>query len=60
MIIAFPFYVVILIYAIKTRPEKAALLNKARWLYNFRIGFSGLLPSILFGFSGFILYLSTA
>lgn len=41
MLIAFPFYIVILIYAVKTRPEKAALLTKKSMFAIFGLGFLG-------------------
>ena len=52
MIIAFPFYVVILSYAIKTRPEKAALLTKKDGLLIFGLGFLGYYLASYLDFQG--------
>jgi drug/metabolite transporter (DMT)-like permease len=52
MIIAFPFYVVVLIYAIKTRPEKAALLTKRDALLIFGLGFLGYYLASYLDFEG--------
>ncbi len=57
MIIAFPFYVVILSYAIKTRPEKAALLTKRDGLIIFGLGFLGYYLASYLDFQG-LFYIS--
>ncbi len=57
MIIAFPFYVVILIYAVKTRPEKAALLTKKDGLTIFGLGFLGYYLASYLDFQG-LFYIS--
>ena len=57
MIIAFPFYVVILIYAIKTRPEKAALFTKQDGLYIVGLGFLGYYLASYLDFQG-LFYIS--
>jgi len=57
MIIAFPFYVVILIYAVKTRPEKAALLAKRDGLTIFGLGFLGYYLASYLDFQG-LFYIS--
>lgn len=57
MIIAFPFYVVILIYAFKTRPEKAALLTKRDGLTIFGLGFLGYYLASYLDFQG-LFYIS--
>ncbi len=57
MIIAFPFYVVILIYAIKTRPEKAALLTKRDGFMIFGLGFLGYYLASYLDFQG-LFYIS--
>ncbi|MGK0273011.1 MAG: drug/metabolite transporter (DMT)-like permease [Cocleimonas sp.] len=41
MTIAFPFYVAVLVYAIKTRPAKAAQLNKRNIAVSISLGFFG-------------------
>ncbi len=57
MIIAFPFYAVILIYAIKTRPEKAALLTKRDGFMIFGLGFLGYYLASYLDFQG-LFYIS--
>jgi drug/metabolite transporter (DMT)-like permease len=57
MIIAFPFYVVILTYAIKTRPEKAALLTKRDGFMIFGLGFLGYYLASYLDFQG-LFYIS--
>ncbi len=57
MIIAFPFYVVILFYAVKTRPEKAALLTKRDGLIIFALGFLGYYLASYLDFQG-LFYIS--
>ncbi len=57
MIIAFPFYVIILIYAIKTRPEKAALLTKRDGFMIFGLGFLGYYLASYLDFQG-LFYIS--
>ena len=57
MLIAFPFYVVILIYAIKTRPEKAAILTKRDGLMIFGLGFLGYYLASYLDFQG-LFYIS--
>jgi len=57
MIIAFPFYVVILIYALKTRPEKAALLTKRDGFIIFGLGFLGYYLASYLDFQG-LFYIS--
>jgi len=57
MIIAFPFYVVILIYAIKTRPEKAAQLTKRDGFIIFGLGFLGYYLASYLDFQG-LFYIS--
>ena len=52
MLIAFPFYVFILIYAIKTRPEKAALIKKLDILYILGLGFLGYYLASYLDFEG--------
>jgi len=52
MVIAFPFYVVILIYAIKTRPEKAKLLTKRDGFTIFGLGFLGYYLASYLDFQG--------
>ena len=52
MIIAFPFYVVVLIYALKTRPEKAALLTKRDGFQIFGLGFLGYYLASYLDFEG--------
>ncbi|MEE9444376.1 MAG: DMT family transporter [Cocleimonas sp.] len=52
MIIAFPFYVLVLIYAIKTRPEKATLLTKRDVLQIFGLGFLGYYLASYLDFEG--------
>ncbi len=52
MLIAFPFYIVILIYAIKTRPQKAALLNRKSALSIFTLGFLGYYLASYLDFEG--------
>lgn len=41
MSIAFPFYIMVLVYALKTRPEKAAKLNKRKITMTISLGFFG-------------------
>jgi len=57
MLIAFPFYVVIFTYAIKTRPEKAALLTKKDGLFIFGLGFLGYYLASYLDFQG-LFYIS--
>ncbi len=57
MLIAFPFYVVILTYAVKTRPEKAALLTKRDGLTIFGLGFLGYYLASYLDFQG-LFYIS--
>jgi len=52
MLIAFPFYVLILIYAIKTRPEKAALFTKRDGLAIIGLGFLGYYLASYLDFEG--------
>lgn len=52
MIIAFPFYIVILIYAIKTRPEKAATFGKKDGLAILALGFFGYYLASYLDFAG--------
>ncbi|HIO97834.1 MAG TPA: DMT family transporter [Leucothrix sp.] len=52
MIIAFPFYVLVLTYALKTRPEKAALLTKRDGLQIFGLGFLGYYLASYLDFEG--------
>lgn len=57
MLIAFPFYVMILIYAVKTRPEKAALLTKRDSIYIIGLGFVGYYLASYLDFQG-LFYIS--
>jgi len=57
MLIAFPFYVLILVYALKTRPEKAALLTKRDSLYIVALGFIGYYLASYLDFQG-LFYIS--
>jgi len=52
MLIAFPLYVLVLIYAIKTRPEKASLLRKLDVLKIFGLGFLGYYLASYLDFKG--------
>ena len=52
MLIAFPFYVVILLYAIKTRPQKAALMTKRDGLLMLGLGFMGYYLASYLDFEG--------
>lgn len=52
MLIALPFYVIILTYAIKTRPEKAATLTKSDGLYIMGLGFLGYYLASYLDFEG--------
>ena len=52
MIIAFPFYLIILIYAVKTRPEKAALFTKKDGLLIMGLGFAGYYLASYLDFEG--------
>jgi len=52
MLIAFPFYVLVLIYAVKTRPEKAALLTKRDGVLIFGLGFLGYYLASYLDFEG--------
>ena len=52
MLIAFPFYLIILGYAIKTRPEKAALLTKKDALSILGLGFLGYYLASYLDFEG--------
>ncbi len=52
MIIAFPFYVLVLLYAIKTRPEKAASFTKKDGLAIFGLGFLGYYLASYLDFEG--------
>lgn len=52
MLIAFPFYIVILLYAIKTRPEKAAMLTKRDVSLVFGLGFLGYYLASYLDFEG--------
>ena len=58
MLIAFPFYLVILIYAIKTRPEKAKNFNKKSGAGIFVLGFFGYYLASYLDFEG-LSYVST-
>ena len=57
MLIAFPFYVFILLYAIKTRPEKAALIKKVDIFYILGLGFLGYYLASYLDFEG-LFYIS--
>jgi len=57
MLIAFPFYIVILIYAIKTRPEKAATLTRKDVASIFGLGFLGYYLASYLDFEG-LFYIS--
>ena len=52
MLIAFPFYIVILIYAVKTRPEKVALFRFKEGLVIFGLGFLGYYLASYLDFEG--------
>lgn len=52
MLIAFPLYVLVLVYAIKTRPEKASLLRKLDVLKIFGLGFLGYYLASYLDFKG--------
>ena len=52
MLIAFPFYVIVLVYAIKTRPEKAALITKQDTFYILGLGFLGYYLASYLDFEG--------
>lgn len=52
MLIAFPFYVVVLLYAMRTRPEKAAQLTKANVVKIFALGFFGYYLASYLDFEG--------
>ena len=52
MLIAFPFYLVILVYALKTRPEKAALFTKRDALMILGLGFLGYYLASYLDFAG--------
>jgi len=52
MLIAFPFYVIILLYAIKTRPEKAALMTKRDGVKILGLGFLGYYLASYLDFEG--------
>lgn len=52
MLIAFPFYLLIFVYAIKTRPEKAALLTKKEALAIIGLGFLGYYLASYLDFEG--------
>ena len=52
MLIAFPFYIIIFIYAIKTRPQKAALLDKKNGFSIFILGFLGYYLASYLDFEG--------
>ena len=54
MLIAFPLYVLVLIYAIKTRPEKALLLRKLDILMIFGLGFLGYYLASYLDFKGLV------
>ena len=57
MLIAFPFYVLILVYALKTRPEKAALFTRRDALMIFGLGFLGYYLASYLDFAG-LFYIS--
>ncbi len=57
MLIAFPFYLVILIYALKTRPEKASLITKRDVFYIILLGFTGYYLASYLDFQG-LFYIS--
>lgn len=52
MLIALPFYLVILAYAIKTRPQKAATLTKSDGFYIMGLGFLGYYLASYLDFEG--------
>ncbi len=52
MLIAFPFYIMILIYAIKTRPEKAARFDRKDGLVILGLGFLGYYLASYLDFEG--------
>lgn len=57
MLIAFPFYLLILVYAIKTRPEKAALFTKKDAYTILSLGFFGYYLASYLDFEG-LFYIS--
>jgi len=52
MLVAFPLYVVVLVYAIKTRPEKAASITKKDSFYILILGFLGYYLASYLDFEG--------